>query len=306
MDTITIVINNYKYESISKIIDGFEKVAIRYNSNGTSTKSGQHKNMLFFITDKCLKITGSITKLIKGSNQDNYDETIVLQAIKYLSNLLEIDVKNAKVVRIDFGFNIKLDYPVSNYLSMLVTPSCSKKFSVNGKKEETIEFRKHNRNLLFYDKALEIKANGLKLSNENQNQNILRYEIKLIKGIAKQFEVPALTFQMLAEKEYYEKLLKIWFNEYLKIDKVFTMLPILNFGGPKEFAASLLPYGIKAIGGMDNALKIVKNNSNCVGVTKYRIIGMLKKYGMNSAVLDSESLFRELDEKIYFIADNAA
>jgi hypothetical protein len=302
IDTITVIIKNYKYNEISNLIDSFKNVNLKYRDNGTLTKTGQHKNFLFFLTENCFTITGSITKLIKGSNQMNYTIEVVQESIKYLSHLLRMDISKAKIIRLDFGLNIKLDYPVFNYLSMLIKPTLTKKHIVeNQKGKETVEYRSWDRKAIFYDKIAELKATGIQLDAKNQNCNLLRYEIKFNSRISHRFNVAEVTFEMLAEVWFYQKLLQTWYEQYSKILKVYKPVPVLDFSMPKNFKATLVAYGIHAVGGAEFLLRAINNDPKA---KKYsgRLRKTVKENCVSFGEIDFEPLLRELDDKIYFLS----
>jgi hypothetical protein len=303
MDTTTIFIKDYNHDDVSRLLESFDNVNLVLKSDGRHVKSAQHKNMMFYLGDDYLKVTGSLNKLVNDTNQFNFQLADVSEAIDYLSNLLDLDVGEAKVTRLDLGYNISLNQPVSNYLMQLSHSYYSKRHSVAN---ETVEFRKHNRSLVFYDKMAELIAKKVEIASEFKNQNLLRYEIRLMSRLTKILNQSSLSLNMLKEAPIQKKLLRLWADEYLSVHKIYRPTANIDCRNTKTFVSSLASHGIKSIGGIETVVQHIDNVPDLAHTKRYRLYRKLRSINMVAADEPSRCLLDELSDKIQYIAANAA
>lgn len=295
MDTITIVINKqaYKYNQAIQLFNSFDNVT-EISRSGKHTLSGNHKNFKFFLSEECFKATGSLAKLITGTNQFNLDHKINKQALQYLSQLLNCNLDNSKLTRIDYGHNLLMDYPVINYLQLLSRLKSAKKHTFG---VETVDFRNYKRNLIFYDKIAELNAHH-GIVPFNKGQNMLRYEVRFISRLSQQFNVPEVTCKMITEEWFHKMLVKKWYEEYNKIDKFHTPEISLNFTNPTSLVTSLAVNGIQQRGGFNAIYEQVYVQSKGNSQRRHKLINKLKRLSNSTASLSSKTLLDELDLKI--------
>lgn len=83
------------------------------------------------------------------------------------------------------------------------------------------------RQLIFYNKLKEATAKGVVIPDIYKHENLLRYEIRHKGRLSKQFNLPEVTAETLYNEQFYMKLIDIWVNEYLNIEKL-NRLTITN------------------------------------------------------------------------------
>lgn len=171
-----------------------------------------------------LKITGgSLNKFLYGTNLGRFTKLDVEQSINDLSKLIEIDLTEAIIKRIDIGANIYMEKPVSSYLPLLVNKPLFKHTTFNDL--ETVIFYTEKTSLTFYDKVKEFNSSRTPrqarkvLSSFLDNKNILRYELQLKKRLDVHKIKEELKLKDLFDKRIYIKLIKLWYDNYRSIEK---------------------------------------------------------------------------------------
>ena len=105
-----------------------------------------------------LSFYGSLTKFYFGNNLAQLDWKTTKEAIKKLSDNLNLDISKARLTRIDFGVNILIQKPIYHYTSCLLG---TKRLKWQRYKESITFFSKSgSKSLTFYDKINEMKNNS--------------------------------------------------------------------------------------------------------------------------------------------------
>jgi len=76
------------------------------------------------------------------------------------------------------------------------------------------------RQLIFYDKLKEQKRKRFNIPDEFKNKHILRFEVRWLKDLCGQFNLPEITAEMLYDGEFYNTLVDRWQQEYFNIQKI--------------------------------------------------------------------------------------
>jgi len=72
---------------------------------------------------------------------------------------------------------------------------------------------------LFYDKTKSAKQKRIEIPKQFEDQNILRYEMVLNKGITKYLNTDEILVKDLYGDSLYSKLVVEWYNFYNRIEK---------------------------------------------------------------------------------------
>jgi hypothetical protein len=157
--------------------------------------------------------------------------------------------------------------------------------------------------LAFYDKVDEYKANDLPIPPEYLGKNVFRYELRFLKHLLNQFNLPVLKAETLYDEKFYERLIVYWYNEYSKIRKQRNMNPV-NFSKTKSvigLKSQALLYFINSFGGETEFLKYIEMAQKRKEINKteaYKLRVSVKE-ACKSEILTCESnVITELDEKI--------
>jgi hypothetical protein len=296
MDTIHFKLNikHFDYNDVLNVLQ------YKLNSNGSfkqakglQSKSiyAQHRNWKFTLTDYNLIGKGSITKFYYGHNVKNICFEDLQLALLQLQTVLEVDLTNAEITRVDIGFNLIMSKPVFNYLPLLVCPKGFKDFNVTN---ETREFRGKGQGLIFYDKIKE--AGKRKIPKGYRPLNLLRYELKCEKALLKEIASGHLTFGELYNENLYESFVNTWFNRFLLLSTVSSSITSkINYSSVTSWKCSLASMAIQTLGGVDFVNQLIM--TNCVNPkVKHDVKEALKK--MNITSDPGAPFFEELRQKI--------
>ncbi|WP_343660187.1 phage/plasmid replication protein [Chryseobacterium sp.] len=218
---------------------------------GNFKPTGMIRNMAVFINDEMIKIDGSIPKYFNNNNIENFDFRSFPIAIMLLSDELGVDLRNARVRRLDIAANFELENEVSDYFLRLYY---LKYFQRDTSKRTTLRFYSNSgrRNLVFYDKIKEFATKNKKLIQEDTSfidtfHNLVRYEFMMQSNPSKILKIPDLRVKDLFEAENCKKALKLWFDMYNKIHKK-SLLEYPDLKGLKGFEVFMKRYLIYEFG----------------------------------------------------------
>ena len=167
---------------------------------------------------------GSLCKWYLGSNFKTMGRKDTQMAIERLSDTLHLPIEKAIITRIDVAQNLITRYPPDvyyNHLGLL-------KYATRLQEPNGIYYSQTGGRLAFYDKCREQRAKGEDVPELYEGKNVLRYEQRYTKRIARQLNVPEVTGSMLYDESFYIGILNRWRDTYRDIQKVNDVN--LNFG----------------------------------------------------------------------------
>ena len=222
-----------------------------------------------------------------------------------MSDELGLPMKTADVIRLDVATNIIVDHPVPVYLNHLGSLSRYQRSeqsrglyynnSVN-KKERT-------RQLAFYDKIADYKAKKLQIPLEYQGKNVFRYELRFLKQLLKQFNLPFLKAEKLYEEKFFKYLVNRWHKEYEQINKIKNK-KTLNFSivnNVTKLKEQGLVFLIKDHGGETKFLKSIEmaQKQGKLDKTKaFKLKQAAKTVSNSKLYLSNSNVVAEIDNKI--------
>ena len=173
-------------------------------------------------------VGGSLSRFFYPSNIYPLSHHSTKDAIEKLSDCLHLDMSEANVTSLEFGTQFPMIKPVRTYLDKL--GDMPKRIRIQGSPNalyyqgtaKTIRARQRQV-LAFYDKLQDAKSKGLEIPPGFGNANLLKYELRLNGGLAKQIGVEEVKASTLSDKAFFKKLLKMWSDEYFTISKHKTM-----------------------------------------------------------------------------------
>ena len=145
--------------------------------------SGRLKNLYVSVSEKGLFISGSLAKYYLSDNMQTLRRQDAEQAIQSLSDSLHLPIVEAQVSRIDFADNFIMQYEPEVYYPYLGESRHLKRYI----QPESLYYKNGSRTMLFYDKPAEAKSKGYKIPDVWTSKNVLRYEIRYRRRLAKQF-----------------------------------------------------------------------------------------------------------------------
>lgn len=159
---------------------------------------------------------GSLCKWYLGDNLQTMNRKDTKMAIEKLSDLLHIPMNKAMVTRIDVGQNFIMKHPPKVYMNHLGTM----KNATRLEEPNSLYYRKKDGGLCFYDKVREQKSKNEPLPELYKDRNVLRYEQRYKRRLAKHLNVSELRAAMLYDEAFYIELLNKWRDDYLSIQKI--------------------------------------------------------------------------------------
>ena len=193
---------------------------------GEQKTYGSIKGMRVGIYPSAIRIEGSLPKfLYDGSNILPLNRHTTEEAIKKLSDALQINLEDARVSSIEFGANFLMRHKPSEYLKRMGELPRRQRYPFN---QDTLYYRHKGKmqpdTFCLYDKVADAKAKGMPIPQGFEDSNFLRIELKLNGSVAKQMGVAEVQASTLYNRVFYNKLRKRYIDTYFSI----TKLPKLN------------------------------------------------------------------------------
>lgn len=206
------------------------------NENGYSCtgKAGDYTVNVF---ENGISLKGSLAKYFLPSNIHTLTRSAVKLAIEQLSDNLHTDINAAKVTRLDVSTVIPTKYPPADYYRYLGNKTYFERLQST---HDTLYYTNHQRKIIFYDKVKEASSKGIEIPEAFTE--LLRYELRYTKCINKQLNAD-VTAAKLHEREFYDKVIKNWYNEFQSIQKLKNQsFMIDNIKSPKELKEAVFAY----------------------------------------------------------------
>ncbi len=273
-----------------------EKYDYRHGCNTITGKLG-----VFFVTvsEQGVLLSGSLCKFYFGDNQRTLGLQEIHGAIEKLIEAIGLPIDKARVYRLDIAANYVMNHPVKAYYTSLGSHIYHERTEI----DHSVYYGNKQHQLVFYDKVEEQLTKRVKLRDELIGKNVLRYEYRLRRNLAKQLKRKKVLVSDLYDKAFYTQLLEKYKEEYLAIYKYNS----ISFKGDvlrdvRSFKAQLLLLGIKALGGEAPVMKLIEQAnrrqvfSNVM--QKSRLKNMIRKLCNTPLLTYKPDEIKELDKKI--------
>jgi hypothetical protein len=186
--------------------------------------SGRLNNLQISVGMAGVSVKGSIAKFHHGDNTIAMTRRETMEAVEHLSDVLHLDMSQARITRIDVAANLIMQHPTAQYYEVL--GGC-RYFDRVETSESTLTYRNRNkdtrRTLLFYDKIREVEARGGVIPDVFRGSNLLRYESRWDRRLPRQLREPEITASTLYDTRFFCKVIDLWADAYTKIDKKMSM-----------------------------------------------------------------------------------
>jgi len=200
---------------VNSILNMLDNATKHINIDGTVYFSGHTLGMKTSVSLNGLSLTGSLCKSYLNDNFQTLTRQCTQRAIEQLSDLIHISLKGAKVSRVDIGQNVIVNEAPENYYYFLGN---SKHFE-RLEQPHSITYQHGLRTKLFYNKVEEAKHKKQRLPEIFDKRHVLRYELRFISRLPKQFNKAIVTAQDLYNEAFYIDMLQRWIDEYKMIQK---------------------------------------------------------------------------------------
>lgn len=185
IDTLCLV---YTPSMDSGYIDLMSEVGVRINVDRKNSNEfhirGAYKNLKVYVEPTFVRIEGSFPKYYYGTNLKPLSYIELGLAIDKLSAVFGLPLKQAVISRIDIAIDVEVVNPPSYYFSSLGNLAKFDRIERKG----SLYYEQGWCKLCFYDKIAEAqKHNDCHLTEELLNKNILRCEIRYMRGWLKHY-----------------------------------------------------------------------------------------------------------------------
>lgn len=266
---------------------------------------GSIKGMRVGIYPSAIRIEGSLPKfLYGGSNIQALDRHATQEAIKKLSDALQINLEDARVSGIEFGANFLMRHKPSEYLKRMGEMPRRKRSPFN---QDTLYYRHRGKEqpdtFCLYDKVADAKAKGMPIPQGFEDVNFLRVELRLNGSIAKQMGMAEVEASSLYDRTFYSKLRRRYIDTYFSISKLNKLNAnfMEEIKTPKDAVDGFLGLMLAKTGqGMqeiDNYLEELKSNQVFSDRVNYkRTRDALYKAASKAKLSAKDELVAELDD----------
>ena len=182
---------------------------------------GHVKNYRVYADERRVRLSGSIAKLIRGTNVGTLDREEVRYGIEFLSDVLHLDIGRAIVSRIDVAYTFHVEESPGAYIEQMLRYDGMTKASVN---TETLYFASKKKVLCFYNKKVEMEERGVKMPLWGKKNELLRYELRLMANVGHQIGLKkTITASEIDQPDIWLRLVNKWADEYRNIEKDVSM-----------------------------------------------------------------------------------
>ncbi len=226
-DTVKVWQSNEKLNRgyLEKISSILTNVSLHQKQNGMEYITGSLDNLNISVSLAGFSLTGSLNKFWHKDNFSKLTRQEVEHCTELLEDTLQLGLRDAEIKRFDIAHNFMMESPVSCYYNLLGESSRYNRLS----QENSVYYSNGQRTKLFYDKVSEGKAKRYEIPPVWLNRNVLRYELRFISRLAKQFKRSQILMEDLFDESFYMSAVDSWTYEYLEIKKNQLLTPqIMN------------------------------------------------------------------------------
>jgi hypothetical protein len=262
---------------------------------GELSAAGKFKNLQVKINASCLTVSGSLAKYYFGNNLEILDRQTTKTAIEMLSDDLLLPIGEAQLYKLEFGTNLIMQQPVSQYFNALVSARYYERTSY----KHGIQFINSQRSKSFYDKAAEMRRSKIELPQELKSKNILRYEVRIKERVPKQ--IGAVNLSEIVTPIFYRKITQRLQKEYFSIRQAHSLRNGARLNSRKQLHEFALAALVQMLGGVERA----EENLISPDATKQqrsRMRATLREAASQPDLSEPIEVLHELDEKIRALA----
>ena len=258
---------------------------------------GTFRNLKVRITKSKIRIEGSIHTFYKGNNIETMSFQEFVDAINQLQDLLQLPLENARVSRLDFSGNLIMKHPIDAYFSYFGQKSRFRKQVL----DNGIMYFSEELVLVFYDKIRSQKIKREEIPEYFHGKNVLRFEIRFMRKLGKSFNIPELTVSKLKDPVFFNRLCRLWRDEFKSVAmSMASPIGLTPTGSKSKLLEQLAIIQINQIG-IDNFLKEISSWQSVDEITKkeaYEIRKFIRERASENYPLAENPLITELNQKI--------
>lgn len=266
---------------------------------------GTLQGMRVGIYPTAVKIDGSLSKFVyNGGNVIPLNRHTTEEAIKKLSDALQINLEDARVSSLEFGANFLMKHKPSEYIARMGEMPRRQRYTFN---VDTLYYRHRGKEqpsgFCLYDKNSDAKAKGMPIPQGFEDKNLLRVELRLNGSLAKQMGVAEVKASTLYDRQFYAKIRGRFINTYFSISKLNKLNThfMSEIRTPKDavdgFLGLMLAKAGQGMQEIDNYLEELKANQVFADRINYkRTRDALMKAASKAKLSSKDELVAELDD----------
>lgn len=253
-----------------------------------------------------IRIGLSLPKFLYGNNITPLTRHTTEEAIGKLSDTLGIDVADARVSSLEYGYSFLMQHKATAYIERMgEMPRRLRYLFCSGGLyyRHRTKGNKQPDEYVFYDKATEAKIKKMPIPQGFEDANFLRIELKLNGSIAKQMGVAEVEASTLYDRVFYAKLRSRFINTYFSISKLNKLNAnfMAEIKTPKDavdgFLGLMLSKAGQGMQEIDSYLEELKANQVFADRVNYkRTRDALYKAASKAKLSSKDELVAELDD----------
>ena len=277
------------------------------NKRGADLFTGKIRNLKIWESLDGVFVSGSVAKFLNGENITHLTIETYSDGLKLIENETGLNLHNAILKQCEFGANIVVKNPVSDYLrnfGILPRFGLNTFQTIDGIESVTYSTKSGNREFYAYDKIQEMESKKIAIPEIYEKSNVIRleYRIKKRAGIKSLLgSEKDLTPYDLSDTETYRNLAGQFWTFYDSIPKIGRQVFLAGNKEktPKELTDILAEYFRQSHPKEYSALiQQCKERGLLSGKSLERIRAIERKNGRNYEFSDTNELIVELNEKM--------
>jgi hypothetical protein len=185
-----------------------------------------------------ISLKGSLAKYYLPSNVFTLTRQTAAEAIERLSDELHLNIKAARVTRLDVSTVIPTKRPPTDYYNGLGNKP---RFTRLQAARDTLYYNQRLMQLIFYDKTQEAAAKGAIVPDTLNGCNLLRYELRFAHKPQRLLKMSEpISGATLTQQAFYYSIIQKWKTEFNTIKKINTINTMTdNIKTPKDAKEAL-------------------------------------------------------------------
>ncbi len=295
-DSLTMFVASTQTEKAVNRLDAIQEIANR--STGEIFFKGNIGNLRVRVKSNSVFIVGSLAKFHFGNNFEVLTKKDTKAAIEKLSDIIGLDVAQARVYVLEIGSNFSMQEPVQIYCQCL--GEC--RFYDKSQYKHGLLYSNLRRSLTFYDKLEESSRHKERVPESFDGAHLLRYELKFKNRLSAQLGKKGVLARQLYDESFYALVLEKWQSEYFKIRRINKLkidgIKMSSLNTPKKLETMLAAIGLQTIG-EQNMLSIIKEKRNALSkVQLSRLKAKIRELAQSATATMPQEAILELDSKI--------
>jgi hypothetical protein len=279
------------------------EITERQNEKGYSC-TGKVLDYTVSVYESGISLKGSLAKSFFTDNIQTLTRRTTQEATKQLGDCLHMDIREAKVTRVDVSTIIPTKRPPSDYYPFFGNKPYFTRLQAS---PYTLYYNNHQRQIVLYDKVKEANTKDMQIPDILNQSSLLRYELRYTKYLNKQLK-NKVTAGLLSNEIFYQSVIMNWYNEFKTIQKLKNQsFMIDNITTVREAETALFSHLLQQ--GGQSVIDEYLNELKAKGTFKDRKYYSRLKADLNNMLVaprgKQTDLMQELETAIYNVAKYA-